>query len=56
MIEVRNLTKTYGDIVAVSDLTFTIESGRIYGLGPNGAGKTTTLNMTPAVSPQRPAY
>jgi ABC-2 type transport system ATP-binding protein len=46
LIEVRNLTKTYGDIVAVSDLTFTIESGRIYGfLGPNGAGKTTTLNM-----------
>ncbi len=46
MIEVRNLTKRYGDHLAVNDLTFTIDKGRIYGfLGPNGAGKSTTLNM-----------
>lgn len=46
MIEVRNLTKIYGDHAAVSDLSFTIEKGQIYGfLGPNGAGKSTTMNM-----------
>ena len=46
MIEVRNLTKLYGDHAAVSDLTFNIEDGQIYGfLGPNGAGKSTTMNM-----------
>lgn len=46
MIEVRNLTKMYGDIVAVADLNFTVPSGQIYGfLGPNGAGKTTTMNI-----------
>ena len=46
MIEVRHLTKRYGDTLAVDDLNFTIEKGRIYGfLGPNGAGKSTTLKM-----------
>ena len=46
MIEVRNLTKNYGDFTAVSDLSFTIEQGHIYGfLGPNGAGKSTTMNI-----------
>jgi len=46
LIEVRNLTKTYGEHVAVSDLSFTIQSGQIYGfLGPNGAGKSTTMNI-----------
>ena len=46
MIEVKNLTKYYGDICAVSDLSFTIEKGQIYGfLGPNGAGKSTTMNI-----------
>lgn len=46
MIEVKHLTKCYGDICAVSDLSFTIEKGRIYGfLGPNGAGKSTTMNI-----------
>lgn len=46
MIEVKNLTKQYGDHVAVSDLSFTIDSGQIYGfLGPNGAGKSTTMNI-----------
>ena len=42
MIEVKNLTKVYGDHVAVDHVSFTIDSGKIYGfLGPNGAGKTT---------------
>ena len=46
LIEVKNLTKKYGSNTAVSDLTFTVEDGRIYGLlGPNGAGKTTTMNI-----------
>ena len=44
MIEVRNYTKTYGDFLAVQDLSFRVEPGQILGLlGPNGAGKTTTL-------------
>lgn len=46
MIEVKNLVKKYGDHVAVKDLSFTIEPGKIYGfLGPNGAGKSTTMNI-----------
>lgn len=46
MIEVNHLTKQYGDHTAVSDLSFTIEDGQIYGfLGPNGAGKSTTMNI-----------
>ncbi|MCR5468605.1 MAG: ABC transporter ATP-binding protein [Lachnospiraceae bacterium] len=46
MIEIKHLTKTYGDHNAVDDLTLNVEPGRIYGfLGPNGAGKTTTMNM-----------
>lgn len=45
-IEIRDLTKTYGDIRAVDGLSFTAKAGRITGfLGPNGAGKTTTLRM-----------
>jgi ABC-2 type transport system ATP-binding protein len=44
MIEVRGLTKRYGDKVAVNDLSFGIEPGKVTGfLGPNGAGKTTTM-------------
>ncbi|HVT67691.1 MAG TPA: ATP-binding cassette domain-containing protein, partial [Trebonia sp.] len=44
MIEVRGLTKRYGDKTAVDDLTFGIEPGKVTGfLGPNGAGKTTTM-------------
>jgi ABC-2 type transport system ATP-binding protein len=43
-LEVRNLTKRYGRTVAVEDLSFTVEAGRVTGfLGPNGAGKTTTM-------------
>ena len=46
MIEVKNLTKRYGNHLAVDHLNFTVESGKIYGfLGPNGAGKSTTMNM-----------
>ncbi|NLL06509.1 MAG: ATP-binding cassette domain-containing protein [Clostridiaceae bacterium] len=46
MIEVLNLTKSYGQIKAVKDLNFTVEKGEILGfLGPNGAGKSTTMNM-----------
>lgn len=46
MIEVTNLTKKYGDNVAVDHLSFRVEKGQIYGfLGPNGAGKSTTMNM-----------
>lgn len=46
MIEVKHLTKRYGNNTAVQDISFTIETGKIYGfLGPNGAGKSTTMNM-----------
>ena len=46
MIQVKKLVKKYGGHVAVDDLTFTVEQGKIYGfLGPNGAGKTTTMNV-----------
>ncbi len=46
MIEARGLTKKYGDTVAVDNLSFAVEPGRITGfLGPNGAGKTTTMRL-----------
>jgi len=46
MIEAKNLRKQYGDVLAVSGLTFRIESGLVVGLlGPNGAGKTSTMRM-----------
>ena len=46
MIEVKNLTKQYGDHLAVDDLSFTVDEGSVYGfLGPNGAGKSTTMNI-----------
>ena len=46
MIEVRNLTKKYGDHFAVQDISFSLEKGKIYGLlGPNGAGKSTTMTI-----------
>ena len=45
-IEVRGLTKRFGDLTAVDDLSFTVGAGTVTGfLGPNGAGKTTTLRM-----------
>ena len=46
VIEVKNLSKYYGDYKAVNDISFEAKSGEILGfLGPNGAGKSTTMNM-----------
>ena len=46
ILEVRNLTKKYGDLTAVNDVNLAIQKGEIFGLlGPNGAGKTTTISM-----------
>ncbi|MBR0410819.1 MAG: ABC transporter ATP-binding protein [Eubacterium sp.] len=50
MIELRNLTKTFGDFMAVDHLNIKIETGEFFGLlGPNGAGKTTTISMLSTV-------
>ena len=53
MIQVSHLSKSYGALLAVDDLSFTIEDGHVYGfLGPNGAGKSTTMNIiTGCLSP-----
>ncbi len=46
MIEVNNLTRKYGEKVAVNKISFSVEKGKIWGfLGPNGAGKTTTMRI-----------
>jgi ABC-2 type transport system ATP-binding protein len=46
LLQLENVHKRFGDFTAVSDISFSIENGSIYGLlGPNGAGKTTTLRM-----------
>jgi ABC-2 type transport system ATP-binding protein len=46
MIETRQLTKRYGDLTAVDDISFKVEPGQVLGfLGPNGAGKSTTMKM-----------
>ncbi|WP_077533449.1 ABC transporter ATP-binding protein [Massiliimalia massiliensis] len=46
MIEIKNLTKRYGNKLAVDDVSFTVNKGEILGfLGPNGAGKSTTMNI-----------
>ncbi len=46
MIEVSNLTKKYGDLTAVNNVSFTVNDGEVFAfLGPNGAGKTTTVKM-----------
>ena len=46
MIEVKNITKKYGDFTAIEDISFTVRDGEIVGLlGPNGAGKSTTMNV-----------
>ncbi len=52
MIEIRNLTKRYGSFVAVDDISFDVERGKILGfLGPNGAGKTTTMRIVTGFMP-----
>lgn len=46
ILELKNLSKSYGDVIAVKDLSLDVQAGEIFGLlGPNGAGKTTTINM-----------
>jgi ABC-2 type transport system ATP-binding protein len=46
LIETQNLTKKFGDLIAVEGVTFRVEEGEVFGfLGPNGAGKTTTIRM-----------
>jgi ABC-2 type transport system ATP-binding protein len=50
ILEVKNLTKTYGRLVAVDDISFAIRAGTCFGLlGPNGAGKTTTLEVVEGI-------
>ncbi|MBR5337443.1 MAG: ABC transporter ATP-binding protein [Lachnospiraceae bacterium] len=50
MIEIKNLTKAFGDFTAVDNLSLTINTGEFFGLlGPNGAGKTTTISMMSTV-------
>ena len=51
MIEIRNLTKRYGDFTAVDDISLSVSPGEIYGfLGPNGAGKSTTIRILAGLS------
>ena len=59
MIQVENLTKVYGNVLAVDHISFEVPKGDIVGLiGPNGAGKTTTMRILttflPATSGSRP--
>ena len=50
-VKVEKLTKKYGDLTAVDNLSFTVKKGEVFGfLGPNGAGKTTTLNVISTLS------
>ena len=52
MIEVQHLTKRYGNVKAVDDITFNVEEGEVVGfLGPNGAGKTTTIRILTCYHP-----
>ena len=47
MLDIKNLTKKFGDFTAVNSINLKINKGDLYGfLGPNGAGKTTTIKMT----------
>nr|WP_231510680.1 ATP-binding cassette domain-containing protein [Lactobacillus delbrueckii] len=44
-IEVRNLSKSYGDLKVVNDISFVVREGKLFAfLGPNGAGKSTTVD------------
>lgn len=52
MIEVKNLTKKYADVVAVDDISFSVPTGQVLGfLGPNGAGKTTSVRIITCYMP-----
>jgi ABC-2 type transport system ATP-binding protein len=51
VIDIRNLTKKYGEFIAVNDLSISVRPGEIFGfLGPNGAGKTTTIRIITGMS------
>jgi lipooligosaccharide transport system ATP-binding protein len=53
IIEAKNLTKKFGDLIAVDSISFSIAPGEYFGfLGPNGAGKTTTIRIIHCVSPK----
>jgi ABC-2 type transport system ATP-binding protein len=46
MLELKGLTRRYGDLVALDDLSFTVAEGQMFGfVGPNGAGKTTAMRI-----------
>ena len=52
MIEVQNLTKNYGPVTAIRDVSFSVAPGDIVGfLGPNGAGKSTTMRILACFMP-----
>ena len=52
ILEVKNLRKTFGSVVAVEDISFEVNEGEIFTIiGPNGAGKTTTLEMIEGLQP-----
>jgi len=51
-VEVTNLTRKFGDFVAVDDISFQVKRGEVFGfLGPNGAGKSTTIRMLCGIIP-----
>ena len=53
IIEAQDLRKTFGDIIAVDSISFTVKKGEVFGfLGPNGAGKTSTMKIIACVSPR----
>ena len=52
MLEAQNLSKYYGNFLAIEDVSFKVEQGAIVGfLGPNGAGKTTTMRILAGFMP-----
>ena len=54
IIEVTNLSRAYGDLMAVDDISFTVETGSLFAcVGPNGAGKSTTISVLTTLAPAR---
>lgn len=52
ILEAKNLTKKFGDLIAVDSISFSVEAGEVFGVvGPNGAGKTTTIKMFTTLLP-----